>query len=477
MPKITLSVTSTDYAVKVEFFITNAIRQMVPPLIKTLDDSRKDGHPNYSTCYVTQMYMDADIDINGKSFCVEFTPGRGREEAEHIQMIAKFIFNQLLSTGFTEIEFRSSTPAPRHRMAVKFCEHIQQQIAQKLTPISTTTTTSTVTSEPIVNAQAPIVQSSETQALSAGDYRREQNHVYFDAVSNGHHVSEEEKLDLYRQIHAQLNALLENIQFGRDSESSHQDELTRLRELMATWSPDYGKPIVAPDGCYLGQLMEVFLSRYQSTPQYKTLCQLLLDGGASVAYTTHCGNTTALHLAVSHDVELVELILRQPGIEINKCNASGLSPLMVAVLPSVNPSPQIVEALIREGANVAITDNDGRTPLYYAVMHRVPSVGIIRILLQNGADMNVKDRFQLTPLEYATHSNCASILKAFKEWQHEASQPTQTNASGSNPGKSRASVFPPPPVNGPDTASAATQQQLAAPQQPVPDPGACCRVM
>jgi hypothetical protein len=50
-------------------------------------------------------------------------------------------------------------------------------------------------------------------------------------------------------------------------------------------------------------------------------------------------------------------------------------------------------------AYINIQDNDGRTPLFYAVLLR--DSYIVKILLNNEADSNIKDKYGITPLVYS----------------------------------------------------------------------------
>jgi ankyrin repeat protein len=58
-----------------------------------------------------------------------------------------------------------------------------------------------------------------------------------------------------------------------------------------------------------------------------------------------------------------------------------------------------MQLLIDHGADVNCIDNDGKTPLHWAVMNGRND--IIKMLISAGADKSIKDRDNLTPLQLA----------------------------------------------------------------------------
>ena len=63
-----------------------------------------------------------------------------------------------------------------------------------------------------------------------------------------------------------------------------------------------------------------------------------------------------------------------------------ISPLHIAVLLGY---ANTVKLLLENGADVSITDNDGRTPMYYTVMHNEDAC--LELLLRYGSDANVEE--------------------------------------------------------------------------------------
>ncbi len=105
---------------------------------------------------------------------------------------------------------------------------------------------------------------------------------------------------------------------------------------------------------------------------------------------------TALDLAVIHNlVDVVEVLLKN-GADPNIKDKNGYTPLHRAVIKS---SPVLTELLLKYGANPNIKDVYGYTPLQRAVIQQSPE--LVKILLENGADPNIKDSHEYYPLERA----------------------------------------------------------------------------
>jgi len=102
--------------------------------------------------------------------------------------------------------------------------------------------------------------------------------------------------------------------------------------------------------------------------------------------------------------EILELLIRH-GANVNISDSGGRTPLIYAV----HVGPEIVELLIRHGANVNVKDDDGMTPLHVAAMHGY--FDVVRLLIEAGAELNPADKFGHTPLfitaagpsRYASH--------------------------------------------------------------------------
>jgi len=105
---------------------------------------------------------------------------------------------------------------------------------------------------------------------------------------------------------------------------------------------------------------------------------------------------TALDLAVIHNlVDVVEVLLKN-GANPNIKDKNGYTPLHRAVIKS---SAVLTKLLLKYGADPNVKDIYGYTPLQRAVIQQSPE--LVKILLENGADPNIKDSHDYYPLERA----------------------------------------------------------------------------
>ncbi|MBQ9271444.1 MAG: ankyrin repeat domain-containing protein [Alphaproteobacteria bacterium] len=90
---------------------------------------------------------------------------------------------------------------------------------------------------------------------------------------------------------------------------------------------------------------------------------------------------------------------------------TNVTPLMFA-LKYNNPSADIIQTLIKAGADVNAKEGTiGITPLMYAI-ERCQDLKVMKVLIQAGADVNAKANNGVTPLMYAAHiSNNSEIIR------------------------------------------------------------------
>ena len=86
----------------------------------------------------------------------------------------------------------------------------------------------------------------------------------------------------------------------------------------------------------------------------------------------------------------------------------GRTPLMVAV---ANHQRDVVDALIRAGAEVNARDSSRTTPLEMAVRGLDKDTAVVRLLLEAGADTKVEDYAGGTPLLDAAGSNDTAVVR------------------------------------------------------------------
>jgi ankyrin repeat protein len=122
-------------------------------------------------------------------------------------------------------------------------------------------------------------------------------------------------------------------------------------------------------------------------------------------------------ITVSDEAEISILI--QEGLSVNHVFSyeGNITLLQKAVLIK---NPEMVELMLSLGADVTLRDENGDTPLYYAVttmntlyerIYETASLRITSALLQAGANVNVPNEYGLTPFHCAVNSGSNVIVQ------------------------------------------------------------------
>lgn len=142
-----------------------------------------------------------------------------------------------------------------------------------------------------------------------------------------------------------------------------------------------------------------------------TQVQALLAAGANVNLTDNDGNNPLHYAALNGQLEIVQILLATPEINIFAPNEEGNTAIHCAAFRGHLPVVQILIATL--GINVNILNSRRSTPLHCAAYRGHQSV--VQALLAAEAAVNITDQFGNTPLHYAAregHLEVAETLLA-----------------------------------------------------------------
>jgi ankyrin repeat protein len=132
-----------------------------------------------------------------------------------------------------------------------------------------------------------------------------------------------------------------------------------------------------------------------------------IEDGADPDYVSNgVFGQSALKVAAAHGyVDVIELLLKR-GANINIVDEDGSTPLMYALLHENNNA---VKILVANGADVRRAGGIwGHTPLHLAAMNGDPD--IVKLLLERGARINVLNDRRVTPLDMASNMRVVDFL-------------------------------------------------------------------
>ncbi len=95
---------------------------------------------------------------------------------------------------------------------------------------------------------------------------------------------------------------------------------------------------------------------------------LLMEAGAKPHIYNYYGGTALIPAAEKGHIDTVKLLLEKSSVDINHVNRMGWTALMEAVILNDGGTlhQQIIKLLLEHGADPAITDKDGISPLEHA---------------------------------------------------------------------------------------------------------------
>ncbi len=188
-------------------------------------------------------------------------------------------------------------------------------------------------------------------------------------------------------------------------------EIHNALRIALSWGCEY----IVPELCKAPAAKEAFIALGVCLEaDAAALARILLNAGISVN-TRGATGTTALHLAVNDNEEVVHLLLNTPGIDINIRDNNGVTPLIEAL--SIGQSPQIVKDIIATPyIDVNAQDTHGNTALMTFVAnlnmfdeHKITwqpnALQSLRELLKApGINVNLPDNLGMTPLMFCLSS-------------------------------------------------------------------------
>ena len=138
------------------------------------------------------------------------------------------------------------------------------------------------------------------------------------------------------------------------------------------------------------------------------MVKALVQGGALVNQTDEKGFTALLRALQDQDDEVADVLLAQPGIDLNAQGSTGVTALMSYVS---RRREDVVKNLLSRGADVNLKDADGDTALHLA--SQAGNVNVLRMLLDKGAEPNARNKMGGTPLMWVGvfgHEEAARLL-------------------------------------------------------------------
>jgi ankyrin repeat protein len=98
------------------------------------------------------------------------------------------------------------------------------------------------------------------------------------------------------------------------------------------------------------------------------------------------------------------------GYDVNETDADGLTPLHMA---AINKNYNAAKALLEAGAHVDVQDKWGNTPLWRAVFGTDSTVDLVELLVDHGADPAVENNSGNSPLKLAQRLQKTDYLSVF----------------------------------------------------------------
>ena len=176
------------------------------------------------------------------------------------------------------------------------------------------------------------------------------------------------------------------VEHGADVQAVNHAGQTVLFSVVKSCRPDNRLPLLVERGVDIrSEPVLIAAIQHCSDP----MVQMLMDQGADVHQADASGNTP-LHVAVRRKrVSVVQMLLEHgAAADVDRTNASGNTPLHEAIMTTEGKEKRtVVQRLIEHGADVDRVNAEGNTPLYMEFQQRYLDAIVIQALLEGGADV------------------------------------------------------------------------------------------
>ena len=136
---------------------------------------------------------------------------------------------------------------------------------------------------------------------------------------------------------------------------------------------------------------------------YKNIVGLLCDSGTDPTIVDNLGCSASHYAAQMNHVECAEVI--QGHLQEDVTDQDGRTPLHWAVMQG---NVEVMQALLAAGSDANWGDSEGRTPLHMAVL--MQNEDILRLLVSCGADVNAVDGRKQSPIFLCCEMGLSALL-------------------------------------------------------------------
>jgi ankyrin repeat protein len=155
---------------------------------------------------------------------------------------------------------------------------------------------------------------------------------------------------------------------------------------------------------------------YASSRNHPNIIELLIDAGADVNGTMeHNGDTPAIVASENDSTEALECLIKN-GANINQTNDNGENAIFCASRYNTKETLAIVKMLHKNGCSINQTNVDGFNPVMWASKHG--NYKILGYLLQHeNCDFETKNNDDKNAFDLATEGNhvrCLNLLNLYK---------------------------------------------------------------